>query len=1200
MKKILLLSALFMLIFGQAWAAPNDMSLARKYYKDEVYKTAADHYRKFLEENPSKEDIPDARLGLARSLTKINDLENASRTYQDFVVSHQSHVDWAEANYELAQVLQLMGSHTKSSEFYYNYSRLKNNKKSEIAMYNAAAEAYAAKEYETSKNYCIQYLESHSKGSNRAGVLLLLGKVSGHENDWKQAKEYLQQSIALNSSVELVKAAQWFLARTFVNLKKNDDARKEYLNVLGKANAQDSAVIVNEYSKFLFTSENYSESVKFLSSRSINSLNLGQQLYLSESHVKIKEFAQALKVISSIQVPNDNEDSRVKVAFLKAEALIGAGDRAEGIQIFLEEGKKGNSKAYIKAGEAYAKDAMYQQAIQAYFNAIEYLKDDSQKIPLILKIAGIYENDLKRYSVARSVYEDFSKNYPSSHFSVDASMGIARSLQKEDKLEESAKAYQRVMEDFPLNPLAKEARLNYNYITNFKVKNNDAATNNMLLILEKGEYPEKNLHIAEVLEKDLKLYEKAYEVYQRYIKSSRDTSSTSLAFYRCGRIQELLSEKAFFEKEAKKLNDHKSLAIANYNGLKKYFPTSEWRDDAEFRLLELSDFNLDEYMKFTEKYTTSNCLPEVLLRIADSYKEKAENIDPKYAAHAVIYYHQILNSGESDFKDQALLGAASSYIATSELGKALELLNILINKDEIDRNIQANAWLLLGEISFVKKDYVEARKNYKEVLYRFSASTSAPEALFMEGKTYDMENDNKKAINTYLKYIDSYSDGADVYSAYMNLSKVYEEQFKLTKAIEVLAEYLKENKEGLKVANAWERVGSLYEQQKAEVPAVDAFREAIRVGVGSKDYLFVRNGDLLLQLDQFDSSQIYFEKALKVAENYRDSAKAFGGIGPCMIMRGKTTAFRNYQKTFKKKYDDEDEFFARIVYYEGRHLMEIGEQSRARKRFNLLANRYEETSWAGEGVYYLGSISFKKGKYKAASKDFKEYIDKNLKGRSIADAYFKLGSCYYQMKEYRLAVSNYHKALEFTKASPLVRYRASYNAAIAHEKLGEWNQSGSLYSQIYNLYPDYTNGGILVSAGFAYYNASQFDNAKVNFKQALGDSSNARMAEAHYWYAKSLDKLNDVDNAVAEYLKVNYLYPNDPMWGLTSLFDVGQIYERSGMKDKARKMYERIVTQDGLHGSLGSRAAKYLESMDKPAPKSTPLYQNSNSGVNVK
>ena len=64
-------------------------------------------------------------------------------------------------------------------------------------------------------------------------------------------------------------------------------------------------------------------------------------------------------------------------------------------------------------------------------------------------------------------------------------------------------------------------------------------------------------------------------------------------------------------------------------------------------------------------------------------------------------------------------------------------------------------------------------------------------------------------------------------------------------------------------------------------------------------------------------------------------------------------------------------------------------------------------------------------------------------------------------------------------------------------------------------------------------------------------------------------------------MKVNYLYRMDGMWGLTSLFEVGQIYERSGDLDKAKKMYNKIVSQDGLSGSLGSRAAKYLEEMEK-------------------
>jgi tetratricopeptide (TPR) repeat protein len=1188
------------LLVGLAQAAPEDFSLAQRFFKDEVYKSAADHYRLYLEGAPDADKAPLARIGLARSLYKNNELENAVQVYQDFLVSHANHELVAEASFELAGLMGKLKNHGKATELYAGYSRLmagKNKSQSALSLYLAAFHSFENNDFETSRTFARQYLEKFAAMSNENEVLLIMGKISAKENDWAASVAYLEKALQSKPTAAVEKSIRWHLSRAYVQVKSNQKAQAEYLKVLSSANGQDSSALLDEYTKFLYSIKNYKGLVDFLShsnsgtgTKSNMVLSTNLQIMYAEALLQTGNAQGCLQVLQGVSTTE--KSLLAKYVFLQADAYLALGDRAEAIQILTRAGEKGSASAFEKAAQVYLNDKMYTQAVQAYYQALAMHKTDSKRIPVILKIAQIYEENIMRYSVARMVYEDFQKNYPSSSKAAIAAMGLARCLQQEGRLEESAGAYLRVMEDYPLHSLAPEARTQYEYITQFVIQDAQSAVSKMLLIQAKGDYAQKSLDIAKVLEQDLKEYDKAYVQYQQFIKAyepavaaskqitAQDTALLAQAWFRSGFTLEKLMQKALYEKDAKMQARAKNQAIETYSFLISQYANSQLADDAEYRLLELAPFQLEKYLQFIQKYPQSDRLPEAYLRIGNVYLEKAEGMGALMGENAVEYFQKILNEyPDSPQKTEALLGVSKAYYLTGKAEQAEPTLKVLMHLPHAHKDIVAQAWLIMGQIQFSRRNGAEAKKNFSEVLFRFRSTPSAPKALYLLARTFQAQKQSE-AIQYYKQYVEQYPTGEDLYLAYLGASQMYEEQKNWAKAIAPMQSFLKTDITGLEVAHAWERIGSLQVKEDAPEKAVESYKQAIYHGAGVKNNLYLNTADLLLQLDRFDSAKVYFENALKNAATYKDSALAVGGRLASLTMLGHEKEFMNEYKRFRKKFDDEQEVHARIVFYEGRKLMESNDESRARKRFNYLSSRFEKTSWAGEGTYYLGDIAYKKGSLKEALKQFKEYVEKTENGRSIVDTYLKMASIYYQNQEYRQALQYYHKAIQIGKGSPILLYRAHYNAAIAHEKVFEWEQAATLYRQVYTKHNNFTDGGVLVSEGFCWYNAQQFDKAREAFWQSLQDTTNTRMAEGHYWLAKSLDKLGKVEDAVAEFLKVSYLYRNDPMWGLTGFFEVGQIYERSGDVERARRMYQRIVDQDGLHGTLGSRAAKYIEKMD--------------------
>lgn len=1163
-----------------AYGAPEDLRLAQRYYRDEVYKTAADYFRKFLEENPPRDQIPEARLGLARSLSAMGNAENAVRVYSDFLLSHPNHENAPEAQLETAELHVRLGNPARAVELFQAYAQLRHGEKARRALYRAAEAAYSAKDLETVKGSCRQYLDRFAQGPDRAACLILLGRVEGREGRWDGAVVQLRAALAANPDSITATNARWYLARALVQQGKMKEAAIEYLNVLRQATPADSLALTEEYANFLMQQSRFKDVAEFLGTRPLQKLGEIQRMQFVEALLAIKQPGQALSALPA----SVSAEHTQGFLYLRARVLHATGDHAEAIAVLQRLGREGDPLGFVRAAEFFVQDQMVQQAIQSYYSALAIYREERQRVPILLEIARLYEENLGRPQVARGVYEELTRNYPGSVRAVEAAMGIARCLEKEGALAESARAYMRVLEDYPGQSVIPEARRRHRYITQFLLRDQERAMQRLMEIVERGEYANRTLDLAEVFEQDMRMHDKALELYGR-VMASADTANGSLARFRMGRMREFLAERAALELNPAGQTRQLAAAKKEYQELLKTFPKSEWVDDAQWRLLEMEEFALAPWQKFVSENPSSNVLPQVLQRIGDAFLQQARTQQAGAAREAISVFEKLLAEfPQHNLRPRALLGLAQAHILAGQGSKADPLLAILVSGGAGgEREIEAEAYLLQAQLAGQRGEFAASVRHSKEVLFRFSSSRVASTAQYTLALAFDSMDSVSEAIQQYIRYAELFPDGAERLRAARGLSQIFEKRKQWDRGLEVMREFLSRNPSLSDAAEAWEKVGDLEWKQENRDSAALAWKRAASNSGGGRNYLFVRIGEAYLQNEQFDSAQVYFRRGQQAAISRQDSAQALGGLLPALIMAGKRQEFNKELLIFRRKFDSEEELHARIIYYEGRQLMESGSADNARKRFSHLASRFQSTTWAGEGSFYLASIAFRRGNFRDAIKGFEEYLSRNPKGRSRTQAHFHLASAHYQQKNNEQALRHYKAALESPDATSQVRFRSAFNAAIVHEKLSQWGEAGAMYEQIREQWPDYQDGAsLLVSAGFAWLNGGNPARARVAFEGALRDTAVVeRRAEAHYWYSKTLDQLGLVEEAVAEYLKVGYLYPKEPMWGLTALFEVGQIYERSGDRERARRMYERIVQQDGRSGSLGSRALKYLENMDK-------------------
>lgn len=1171
MKYFLLLT----LAISFTLAGRQDFSLAKRYFKDEVYGKVIEHYQKYLEEAPKGDSkIPAAKLGIAQAYEKLKEWGQAEYTYQNFISTHSTNPNVPDALLARANVLGYLGRHAQAAEMYFSYYSLKQGDWLEKALFKSAFHSWKAQKRDDAKIKVQQYIRRYSKGKNLGKVYLLQGKIAMQAGAMAEAAEAFEQALPLIKD-SLRKMVLWDWSISLAGSAQYVRAQKSYAMVLANANSADSLKISEEYTALLAKAGQDSLLVEYLKSRPLKSLSELLRLRYAKAELARQKYSEVKSILQGYSFTDLSYKKQGQ--FILAETFLSLGERAEGIELLKSLSDQGVHSVWHKMAEVYVEDGLYLKAIRSWTQGIEALPDS---LAYYLAIADLYENKLKRYETARDVYAAFLQKYPDEGLASKAAWGVAQSLEKESSFGKAFKAYKNLTEDYPSSIEAKMALERSQYLANYKIINTDDALSHILKMME-GDGQNQNLLLARIYAEDLKDFEKARELLIKHIENATSSEQKALGLYQKGNMEKNLLEKAKFEQNIAAANRWEVEALKTYTQLSQK-DSSRWADDGLYLVLTLKPFSFADYSKFVQENKTSNRLPDALLAMGHDYLNQAEDMGAKIGAKSLDYFQRILNEfPRSKFQSKALLGAAKAYKYRKAYASAQSLLR-LFQQAKSSNEEKAMALLLAGELWSAAGKDTEAIREYKKILYKYRNSSSASVATFRMGESFVKVNDFAKAKKSWSDYTDFYGQGEFLFASYQKIAQIFAKNGDWKGATELYLAYLAKYPNHADVYFAYEKLAYLYVRRNDKIRAVRFFEKSLpKLSPPKKREAHLMMGDLYLQLDQFDSAKIVFDLAYAGSVNAKDSAKALGGRLASLAMLGKKKQFQKGYKIFRSEFEDNLEIHARIIYYDGRNLMEKKQERRARKRFQYLADKFEETSWAAEGNFYLGTLSFKKSEFDTAGRLLQSYLKQSPDGRNSQDARFKLAGCQYQLKKYAASAKSYETVLASDKGEDLTKYRASYNAALAWEKAGNWIGAAKNYQRIYELYAEYQNPtSVLVSAGFAWFNGSNFSKAKESFVKALKDSTSDRRAEAHYWYAKTLDRLEQVDEALSEFLKVSYLYNGEGMWGLTALFEVGQIYQRSGDKLRAAKMYRKIVEQDGKSGTLGRRASKYLELLE--------------------
>ncbi len=95
------------------------------------------------------------------------------------------------------------------------------------------------------------------------------------------------------------------------------------------------------------------------------------------------------------------------------------------------------------------------------------------------------------------------------------------------------------------------------------------------------------------------------------------------------------------------------------------------------------------------------------------------------------------------------------------------------------------------------------------------------------------------------------------------------------------------------------------------------------------------------------------------------------------------------------------------------------------------------------------------------------------------------------------------------------------------------------------------------------------------FKIALTGENSEMNAQIQYDIAQCYEKIGKDDEAIEEYIKVEYRYPQGKFWVMQSRLKSAELFEKKGDTETALKVYQKLA--DGGGPEAEKARAKVLE-----------------------
>ena len=634
------------------------------------------------------------------------------------------------------------------------------------------------------------------------------------------------------------------------------------------------------------------------------------------------------------------------------------------------------------------------------------------------------------------------------------------------------------------------------------------------------------------------------------------------------------------------------------------FPFHQLTEDASFKLAE-TEYNLHAYenaiqyfKNYVLKFPKSRRHAQSYFYIAESYYY-LENF-----LTAVTYYAK---TAEIAYDDKLILTAKVSlgwsYLKLEKFTLAQQYFNESYQFAR-EKGILSDD-VFLGQATFYAEtgELKKAIDAYKHLIQKFPNSERIIEAYLGLANTYYQNREYSKAVKTYRIIIDQPSSDPSrrqiLEKTYFGLAWAYLKAGNIDSAVESFQIIKNETESKTVKISALTQIGDAYQDAGQFEKAIGIYDNILTNYSDSlyTDYVQYRQAIALLKMEKTEAATLSFQSLQTnfPTSKYLNDINYY--LAVAYFKKEDWTVSREYILDFIKGLPRTNEFLAEAYYILALSNFNLKEYKESLKTFyGILKDYPDETALVKNAKIYIAKCDYQMGEIQEALKKFQDLAIKYPQSKIAREALIWLGDHYLEASDFDHAIMHYQRFINDFPGSDrldLVRYelgrayqaKGEYDRAVnAFKHIGD-AQSSELHAKAKlaiadifsrDLDPDssietYQNI-IDTSPKFkrnAYIKIAEVQKKVENYTDAISAYKNAlesdvknsghSNAELQFLIADAYQLFHKNDQAIDEYLKISYLYPEDVSWVIKAYLRMARIFEDNEQWNEAKITHEKII-----------------------------------------
>jgi len=446
-------------------------------------------------------------------------------------------------------------------------------------------------------------------------------------------------------------------------------------------------------------------------------------------------------------------------------------------------------------------------------------------------------------------------------------------------------------------------------------------------------------------------------------------------------------------------------------------------------------------------------------------------------------------------------------VAIEELKRALDI-----------KSDYPHARYLLAECYFQQEEYKLAQVEYERVVIDSEINEYTDDALWGSGWCYYLLEEYEEAAERFSMLLKDFPQSNLVLQAMHKLGKSYFQGNNYPETIKVYQEFLEKYSEyqGKEIEEVYYLLGQAYLRSGKYTEAEEVFN----------NLLFLFPGfELASEVKYYNSLSLFKEDKYKEAIVQIKDLIAEAEIG--------------------------DSRKEEAQYLLARCWLNLQEYSKAIYNLESLKQFEVEESILEKVIFDLGLAYSRQGEKEKAILEFQEFIEKYPQSELIESAHFELGKDLYDLKKYKLALSELQKTS--TDEALYLRGKAS-------KELGDQEGEIVAFEELREKYPRSNfSQEAYFRLGNYYYNQKRYEEAVEEFDKIVQFfPQSLLLSESNYWLGWSYFKLTEYQKASEHFKKVGE-YEEDLELSQRALFMVAESLYNLKDYQKAREAYIKFI-----------------------------------------